>query len=458
MVVSFRTQNNSFGKVSVVVVADAIVLILTVLAGSLIHLASGESISLVANTVLLGSRSSVLALLVGRHWRLYQQPERHLLATLLVLGASLLVASGLVYPWELLRGAPRLDLLMPGSLFVLLSSVLLLVRFAPRPTNAQLTVPLHPHPLARKSNDALAPAREHTQPTFGSSFDDQIRQAVQGRRVMIFGADTSEGRAFCQFVVGYAPESLVLQGQHEQQVADTYEAVLAQLRPDQKARIFAGTADLRMAERLEVLVQNYRPELVIYAGIPASTPISAADPIELVARIVLGTRYLLRAVTHAGAARTIVVVPAAQATPQPLLAACQQLVILQALGSCQLPERLVMPVQQSSAYGVVAHAAKPEAYAQQVLAAALSSPPYTLALLPASPQSTASVTWVPIRQVAQLEQHLDHLAQSVYHGNSEEVVRHLLQLVPNSPLERAVGQAVEDSATTVPAVQRGTAR
>lgn len=455
MVVSFRTQNNSSGKLTAVFVADALVLILTVLAGSLVSLASGLPASLVEDVVMLGSLSGVLALLVGRQWRLYQQPERHLLATTVTMGASLLVACGVVYILEILRGGPFLPLLVPASMCVLLWSGLLLVRLAHRSPAAHLTVPIKPHPLARQSNNTLAPAIERTRLTLDSSPDDPIQQAVQGRRVLIFGADTPTGRALCQLVAGYAPESLVLQGQHEQQVADTYEAVRAQVAAEQKFRIFAGTADLRMADRLEVLVQSYRPELVIYAGIPAATPISAADPVELVASLVLGTRYLLRAVAYAGAARTVVVVPGAQPAHQPLLAACQQLVIMQALHSCQLPERLVVPVQQSEsgADDAPITGAEPTIAARQVLHAALTSPPYTLALLSAGSPAAASVSWVPIRQVAQLDQQLDHLAQSVYHGNSEDVLRTLQQLVPDIALVRAVGQAAGGT-NTAPAAHR----
>lgn len=449
MVIFFRTQNNSSGKLSAVFIADVVVLLVTVLGGSLWYLASGAPAAHGTDMVLFGGLGSLLILLTGRLWGIYHRagyrPLGHItLDVVAVVGIGVLGASALVYGLELLRGSLLLPVQVPISLFLLGSASLLLLRLATgqHTPHALLSVPLQPHPLARRSRSRIAATREQTHPATSTVHEDQIRQAVQGRRVMIFGADTPAGSAFAHLIAGYAPESLVLQGQHEQQVAEIYEQLRLHATPEQKHRIFAGTADLRMADRLAVLVQNYRPELVIHAGIPAATPISAADPVEVVASVVLGTRYLLRAVNSAEVARTVVVVPWAQPVQQPLLAACQHLVIVQATHASQPSGQLVVPVQQmcSESEDTLPDAAEHQIRARHILHAALDSQPYTLVVMPASTVASPLTEPITLRRPTQLEVHLDHLAQGVYHGNSEEVLRVLQQLVPDIQIVRVVGQ------------------
>lgn len=226
------------------------------------------------------------------------------------------------------------------------------------------------------------------------------------------------------------PATLIVQGQHERGVAETYDALHVLLAPEQLPLLRACTADLRMADRLDVLIRSYQPDLLIHAGVPASAPLLEHDPVDLVASVVLGTRHLLHAAAEV--AQTIVVMPLAAPHQQPVLAACQRVVALQVAYAC--PQPLVAPAAGAPTAPTDAPTGNWMQIAEHILHAALNrSPALTLVTLASSEPAPSDAFVLPSQTPEDVELLLDELAQAVYHGDPERVVQILEQCMLKRP-------------------------
>jgi len=118
-----------------------------------------------------------------------------------------------------------------------------------------------------------------------------IRDAVEGREVLVTGAGGSIGAELCRQLVAFRPARLWLLGRGENSLFEIDEELRDALGY-QDARVVI--ADVRDGERLEFLAGEMRPDVILHAAAHKHVPFMEIYPEEAVMVNVVGTHNLLR--------------------------------------------------------------------------------------------------------------------------------------------------------------------
>jgi len=437
VVVSIRALTNRSGRSSAVFLVDAIIVGMLLLSSSMMQRIGDTSLARLPQLDSLFLLSSVLFLALGWLGGFYHAPAARTLTQdfLVIARTSLLVIgciAGLLAVSHLWKDISALNAGILIGMLGTIGSVLLGVRwwrYGVQP-QAYHSVPTYPRRISTKPRAPTLASPTAPSVSAAAPPDVSLRAQIEGKRVLVVGADTMYGRALSYAIAAHAPAALILQGQHERGVAETYDALHVLLAPEQRPLLRACTADLRMADRLDVLIRSYQPDLLIHAGVPASAPLLEHDPVDLAASVVLGTRHLLHAAAEV--AQTIVVMPLAAPNQQPVLAACQRFVALQVAHIC--PQPLVAPTAAAPTLATDAPTGNWIQIAQHILQAALNrSPALTLVTLASPAPASSDPLVLPSQTPEDVELLLDELAQVVHHGDPERVVQILQQCAPKQP-------------------------
>ena len=116
-----------------------------------------------------------------------------------------------------------------------------------------------------------------------------VRMDLYGKKVIITGAAGSIGSELVRQVIQFDPESLILIDQAE---SDLYaiEREVRDLRARTKVSLYL--ADITNAERMRVIFDNHKPDIVYHAAAYKHVPMMESNPAEAVLCNILGTRLL----------------------------------------------------------------------------------------------------------------------------------------------------------------------
>jgi FlaA1/EpsC-like NDP-sugar epimerase len=143
----------------------------------------------------------------------------------------------------------------------------------------------------------------------------QVAALLQGRRVLVTGAGGSIGSELCRQIVRCDPTQLVLLGHGENSIFDIYNELRSgvtapRLRnehqghsessPGQRTEVCAVIADVRFAERMQAIFEQYRPEIVFHTAAHKHVPFMEANVEDAITNNVLGTQRLVEASIAAG--------------------------------------------------------------------------------------------------------------------------------------------------------------
>lgn len=120
-----------------------------------------------------------------------------------------------------------------------------------------------------------------------------VHQLLRGKRVLITGGGGSIGSELCRQILRASPEELIILGHGENSVF-TIEQELRRIAPP-TTKLSVVIADIRFAERIMHIFEQYRPEIVFHAAAHKHVPLMELHPSEAVTNNVLGTRNLLSA-------------------------------------------------------------------------------------------------------------------------------------------------------------------
>jgi len=119
---------------------------------------------------------------------------------------------------------------------------------------------------------------------------------LQNRRVLVTGGGGSIGSELCRQILRCHPAELVILGHGENSVFEI-EQELSQLALKQGGgtRIITRIADIRMADRIDTVFRQCRPEVVFHAAAHKHVPLMEDNPCEAITNNILGTRNVLQA-------------------------------------------------------------------------------------------------------------------------------------------------------------------
>lgn len=141
-----------------------------------------------------------------------------------------------------------------------------------------------------------------------------IKQLVQGKRVLVSGGGGSIGSELCRQLLRCGPRQLLILGHGEnsvfeiqQELRRTQHEYKQQRLPGAETEIVTVIADLRLGERINAVLRQYKPEVVFHAAAHKHVPLMEINPCEAITNNVLGTQNLLQAAQRVGVQRFVMI-------------------------------------------------------------------------------------------------------------------------------------------------------
>jgi FlaA1/EpsC-like NDP-sugar epimerase len=123
-----------------------------------------------------------------------------------------------------------------------------------------------------------------------AEFDEEVRQAYAGKRVLVTGAGGSIGSELVRQLLLLNPSSLAILDKDENSIYELQQELGFRFP---EARIEPQIADVRHGERLHAIFQEFKPQIVFHAAAHKHVPLMEKHPSEAVLNNVFGTQTLL---------------------------------------------------------------------------------------------------------------------------------------------------------------------
>ncbi len=122
-----------------------------------------------------------------------------------------------------------------------------------------------------------------------------VGELLRDKRVMVTGGGGSIGGELCRQAIRFQPRELIILGHGENSVFEIEQELRQIVRKDgYVTEIRTVIADIRMPERLDMVFDTHRPQIVFHAAAHKHVPLMECNPCEAITNNVLGTRNVLQ--------------------------------------------------------------------------------------------------------------------------------------------------------------------
>ncbi len=133
---------------------------------------------------------------------------------------------------------------------------------------------------------------------------EQIREFIQGRRVLVTGAGGSIGSELCRQISRFEPARLVLFEQAEFNLFSIHQE-LERMQPSHELRPLIG--DVCDGDRVEAVFAREKPDVVFHAAAHKHVPMMEWNPGEAIKNNVFGTKQVADAAARHGAGTFVLI-------------------------------------------------------------------------------------------------------------------------------------------------------
>ncbi|MBQ7901047.1 MAG: polysaccharide biosynthesis protein, partial [Clostridia bacterium] len=134
--------------------------------------------------------------------------------------------------------------------------------------------------------------------------DDGIKDIIQGKTIMVTGGGGSIGSELCRQLVKYKPEVLVIVDIYENNAYDLQNELISDY-PNQKLEVLI--ASVRDKERLNIIFEEYHPDVVFHAAAHKHVPLMEYSPGEAIKNNVFGTYNVARCADEYGVSKFVMI-------------------------------------------------------------------------------------------------------------------------------------------------------
>ncbi|MBQ6860563.1 MAG: polysaccharide biosynthesis protein [Clostridia bacterium] len=114
----------------------------------------------------------------------------------------------------------------------------------------------------------------------------KITEYLTGKTVLVTGAGGSIGSELCRQIIKFKPKKIVMVDIYENTL---YETEMELKQANKNAPIITIIASVRDRERMEMLFEKYRPQVVFHAAAHKHVPLMETSPLEAIKNNVFGT-------------------------------------------------------------------------------------------------------------------------------------------------------------------------
>jgi len=134
--------------------------------------------------------------------------------------------------------------------------------------------------------------------------DRAVGASLGGKRVLITGAGGSIGQELCRQVARWAPSELILLGHGENSI---FETLLELEENFPSIPLHPTIADIRDLDRLMILFDSFRPEVIFHTAAHKHVPLMEANVEEAITNNVLGTRNVIEAALSSNVEKLVMI-------------------------------------------------------------------------------------------------------------------------------------------------------
>ncbi|HHW89726.1 MAG TPA: polysaccharide biosynthesis protein [Clostridiales bacterium] len=121
---------------------------------------------------------------------------------------------------------------------------------------------------------------------------DKFYEMISGKTVLVTGGGGSIGSELCRQIIQYNPSKLIILDIYENSAYEIQQELILQY--GDSINLFVEIATIRDYDKMEILFDKYRPELVFHAAAHKHVPLMENNPDEAVKNNIFGTYNLVR--------------------------------------------------------------------------------------------------------------------------------------------------------------------
>jgi FlaA1/EpsC-like NDP-sugar epimerase len=157
---------------------------------------------------------------------------------------------------------------------------------------------------------------------------DTVRHLVEGKRVLVTGAGGTIGSELSRQIAALGPKSLVLFERYENALW-AVERSVAGLKPG--GRVYSVIADVTDEQRVDEVLADHRPELILHAAAHKHVPLMELNPCEAIKNNVKGMRIVGEAAVRHGVERFVLISSDKAVNPSSVMGATKRVAELLAM-------------------------------------------------------------------------------------------------------------------------------
>ena len=158
---------------------------------------------------------------------------------------------------------------------------------------------------------------------------EDVNHLIKNKKVLVTGAGGSIGSELCRQILKCKPRQLILLGHGENSVFEIEQELNRRIKTSPVdsliTEIKTVIADIRFQDRMEVVFERYKPEIVFHAAAHKHVPIMEHNYVEAISNNVLGTKILVESAVRNGVKNFVLISTDKAVNPTSIMGASKRI-------------------------------------------------------------------------------------------------------------------------------------